>query len=124
MGASQAGILAAANMVRRWVCRIAQVFACAASVIACLAFIAAFYYTYTGAFGVEYIILDTISLLFGLAIAQLKAVKIYENTSQGSFKLYFTLAALFVLGAAFIAFTFKSPRIPLFKDPKTGSYGI
>ena len=35
-----------------------------------------------------------------------------------------SLAILCLMGALFVIFTFAPPRIPLFQDPLTGSYGI
>jgi hypothetical protein len=34
------------------------------------------------------------------------------------------LAALVLLGLAFVLFTFYPPQLPIFKDPTNGKYGI
>ncbi|MBC7959497.1 MAG: hypothetical protein H7X94_06495, partial [Vallitaleaceae bacterium] len=50
---------------------------CAISAMVSPLVIVAFYYTYTGAFGIESLVLDIFSLLLGLAIGQLLALHIY-----------------------------------------------
>lgn len=86
--------------------------------------ITTFFYTYTGALGIESLVLDIFSLLLGLAAAQLAAFHFYK---YGKFKescLKYALIAIFVLAAAFVVFTFMPPHLPIFQDPITGAYGI
>ena len=34
------------------------------------------------------------------------------------------LVLILLIGALFVVFTFKTPQLPLFEDPITGTYGI
>lgn len=97
---------------------------CAAALYLCQLFIVSFFYTYTGALGTESLIVDIISMLFGLTAAQVLAYHMYRF---GRFKkscLIYSMFAIALLTAAFIVFTFAPPHIPLFIDPNTGLYGI
>ncbi|MEL4105311.1 DUF6512 family protein [Oscillospiraceae bacterium WX1] len=90
----------------------------------CALFIVAFFYTYTGALGIESLILDIISLLLGLVVGILTAVHIYRFKRPGSIAALIATLALFVMAAAFLYFTFYPPHLPIFMDPPTGTYGI
>lgn len=97
---------------------------CAAAELACPLVIVAFFYTYTGAFGIESLIIDIFSLLLALVIAQVLALHIYKYAKLKPYSLYMAAAILILLAAAFTVFTFAPPHIPLFKDSLTGSYGL
>ena len=97
---------------------------CAVAEIVCLLFILTFYYTYTGAFGIESLALDILSLFLGLVFAVLMARHVYIHTKLGGFEAFVAYIILAVLVAAFFCFTFSPPHLPLFQDPSTGTYGI
>jgi hypothetical protein len=97
---------------------------CAVAEIVCSLFIIAFYYTYTGAFGIESLILDILSLLLGLILGLLLAIHIYSCSNPGKGAMFLSAVILLVMAGAFIIFTFMPPHIPLFKDPPSGTYGI
>lgn len=97
---------------------------CAAAEIVCSLFIIAFFYTYTGAFGIESLFLDIMSLLLGLIVGILLAVHVYKYSTPGTVAALVSIAILFVMAVAFIRFTFCPPKIPLFKDAPTNTYGI
>ena len=44
--------------------------------------------------------------------------RVYKISERGAFAILFTIAALFVI------FTFRTPKIGIFKDPLTGAFGI
>ena len=94
--------------------------------IACPLTILAFFYTYTGAFGIDSLFLDIFSLFLGITVGQLLALHIYRKTiiKRNSFLFYFCLVILVILVTAFTVFTFMPPKIPLFMDFSTGKYGI
>lgn len=94
------------------------------SLVAAPIFIVSFYYTYTGAFGIHSLFLDILSLLIGIIIAQLVALHFYRHSALNACNLYLALAILVLLIAIFIIFTFSPPHIPLFRDSRTGLYGI
>ena len=87
-------------------------------------FILSFYYSYTGAFGFHSLILDILSLFFGIVIAQLKALHVYQYAKLKPGHFYLALFIFIVSFMCFIIFTFCTPHLPLFQDPLTGSYGI
>lgn len=97
---------------------------CAVAEVVCMLFIVAFYYTYTGAFGIESLILDIASLLLGLVFAVLLAVHVYVYSNPSGAGAAVSVAIILAMAAAFIVFTFAPPHIPLFMDPSTGTYGI
>lgn len=97
---------------------------CAVAEVICTLFIVSFFYTFTGAFGVESLILDIISLFLGLFFGISLAKHVYKHTKPGGTSAFFAVLILIIMAAAFIYFTFAPPHIPVFKDPPSGSYGI
>lgn len=97
---------------------------CAVSQLVCPLAIISFYYTYTGALGIESLILDIFSLFLGVAAGQLLALHVFQYAKSSRFCLYFAIVVLALMAAAFTVFTFATPYIPLFKDSLTGTYGI
>ena len=84
----------------------------------------AFFYTYTGIFGVELLIVDIISTLVWLFFAFLISYNLYK--SQRRLEVFFGwFAVLFILLLAVeLLFTAFPPGIPLFRDSNTGLYGF
>ena len=97
---------------------------CAVAELVCLLVIVSFYYTYTGALGIESLILDIFSLFLGIAVGQIIGLHIFKYAQTNNNSLFFALAVLTLLAVAFIVFTFVPPHIPLFEDALTGQYGI
>jgi hypothetical protein len=87
-------------------------------------FIAAFYYTYTGAFGIHSVVLDILSLIIGVILGQLVALKIYTDLELKTYHYLIIYIIFFSFVFMFIIFTYKTPHLPLFKDQTTGSYGL
>lgn len=83
-----------------------------------------FFYTYTGIFGVEILIVDIISALVWLFFAFLISYNLYK--SERRLEQYFGwFVFLFILIFAMEAlFTIFPPGIPLFRDSVTGIYGF
>ena len=85
---------------------------------------AAFYYTYTGASGYDLRIINICGSVALTACAYLLSCRF---AAKGSGRLSVFLSSLFVmlsLLAMFFAFTVFPPQIHLFRDPKSGSYGL
>jgi hypothetical protein len=80
-------------------------------------FIAAFYYSYTGAFGIHSLFLDILSFILGAVVAQLLSLHVYRYAKTDKPAMIFAGIAVISAGAAFIIFTFYPPEIPLFLDP-------
>lgn len=97
---------------------------CTVAELVCLLVVLCFYYTYTGAFGIESLILDIFSLFLGVAVAQSLALHVYKYARSSQYSLYISVAILILLAVTFTVFTFAPPHFPLFKDSMTGKYGI
>ena len=97
---------------------------CVVAELVCPLVILCFYYTYTGALGIESLILDIFSLFLGVAVAQCLALHVYKYAKFSEYCLYISITILILLAIAFTVFTFAPPYIPLFKDSLTGKYGI
>lgn len=84
------------------------------ALLVCPLVIVSFFYTYTGAFGFESIILDIFSLLLGLIIGQMAAFHIFRFAKFNRYWLYGAILIIILMSVAFIIFTFVPPDIPLF----------
>ena len=89
-----------------------------------LVWIPVLYYTYTGALGVE-------ADWFNIAIFFLTAgfsfwleTRLFQKARNCRFSSQSAFFLIGLIGVLFIVFTFYTPRIPLFRDPVTGSYGF
>lgn len=93
-----------------------------AALLASILTIPLLFYFYTSAFGIESIIIDIIILLVAIVWGQMLGYHVYQYGKSMPFKLsiFFIIAILLV----FIVFTFKTPQLPIFRDPVTGTYGI
>ena len=82
------------------------------------------YYTYTGALGINS---DFVNIAIYFATA---GTALYFETAFLNLEIYFcksqiaAFVILTLLAIAFVALTFVPPKIPLFQDPATGSFGI
>ncbi|NLY70896.1 MAG: hypothetical protein GX076_04355, partial [Clostridiales bacterium] len=76
----------------------------------CPLFITAFYYTYTGAFGIHSLFLDISSLVIGVIIAQYLALHIYIHARIGLKCLIISLTILMILIFFSIYFTLNPPH--------------
>lgn len=97
---------------------------CTLAELICPLVVLCFYYTYTGALGIESLILDIFSLLLGITVAQCLALHVYNNARFTKYSLCISVTILVLLAVIFAVFTFAPPHIPLFKDSLTGKYGI
>ncbi|PKM95072.1 MAG: hypothetical protein CVU84_07050 [Firmicutes bacterium HGW-Firmicutes-1] len=97
---------------------------CVVAILVCVLIIVSFFYTYTGAWGIESLILDIFSLFLGVAVGQILAFHVYLYANLKQICLYISIIILIFLAITFIVFTFAPPHIPLFMDSSTGKYGI
>lgn len=89
-----------------------------------LALIVVAYYTYTGALGVKADWLN-IALFFAAAgVSYWAETKLLQGDFVCPVSPKAAVVVLCLLSALFTFFTFNPPRIPLFQDPLTGSYGF
>lgn len=86
-------------------------------------FIVAFFYSYTGAFGVHSIVaLDIASYFAAIAVGQWVSYR--QISSSGRVPpVRMSLAVTALVLAGFCALTFAPPHIPLFRETSTGAYG-
>lgn len=83
------------------------------------------YYTYTGMFGEHFLWVDL--LIFAISAIASQYICYHTMSAIKSSGLYlqlFYIIVIILLFLAFALFTFSPPRIPMFQDPLTGSYGI
>lgn len=89
-----------------------------------LVLIPALYYTYTGALGVSSDLFNvTIFFLTAAAVFRVET-KMLRQSRPCPLGGWICFGLLLVIGAVFILYTFATPRIPLFRDPVTGTYGF
>ena len=90
-----------------------------------LALIPALYYTYTGALGVSVMWVDIAIFFVAAAAAFLAETRMLARDwrCRGGARAS-ALVLLLLLSAAFVLCTVVPPRVPLFRDPVTGFYGL
>jgi len=82
------------------------------------------FYSYTGALGIESVIVD-IALVFICYFVALKlALHIYSYVSPNTLKVVISILLIVSIFILFIIFTFNPPHYPIFYDTTTGTYGI
>lgn len=92
------------------------------SIFFSLLFQTMFFYTYTGIIGKSIDIINIASFFLTIIISEIYFFhKLKENKSCNN---TLALISLFIMTIAFILFTFTPPKIGIFKDPITSTYGI
>ena len=82
------------------------------------------FYTYNGVFGKSP---DWINIAIFYITALLVFLYEWQTFRQDRLQCSYprlAFAAILLIGALFAAFTFAPPRIPLFQDPLSGTYGV
>ena len=100
------------------------VFSTSIAIVSMPVIIVSFYYTYTGALGISYLMLDISSLLFALIVGQSLALHIYNNIITKKIWKHIGIIIIMLLVIFTTIFTFNTPHLPIFKDGPTGAYGI
>ena len=95
----------------------------AVSLLAGLLFIPAAYYTYTGALGFRVAAVD-IALFYLAAALVFWLQHRLDGKLEKPWQQAAGLMALTVLGVAFLVWTFYPPRLPLWQDPVSGTFGL
>jgi hypothetical protein len=82
------------------------------------------FYGYTALLGHHVLWLDILIFLVAVSAGQVGSYFLLaaERLDGGFGRL--GLAAVALLGASFVAFTFRPPRLPIFRDSPTGTYGV
>ena len=82
------------------------------------------YYTYTGIFGVNADWFNIIIFFITAAVSYMVETRLIKNGRCLCIQPNLAKFILIVLAAVFIVLTFFPPKIPLFEDPLTATYGI
>ena len=82
------------------------------------------FYTYNGVIGQSPDWINIAIFFISAAIAYIYETRQFNNKSMTCRSQRFAIAALCVIALLFVIFTFATPRIGIFKDPMTGTYGM
>lgn len=89
-----------------------------------LVLIPVMYYTYTGILGVNADWFNITIFFLVAGIVFWLETKLFERTIVCPTDSKLAVLLIFLIGVLFTILTFAPPRIPLFQDPVTGSYGF
>lgn len=89
-----------------------------------LVLIPVLFYTYNGAFGKSPDWLNITLFFIAAAVAFWMEARFFRRTKRSCKHPWLAFVALCLIGVLFVVFTFATPRLPLFKDPLTGTYGL
>jgi len=95
-----------------------------AGTITGLALIPTLFYTYNGAFGKSPDWLNIAIFFLAAAVVFLVETWLFKEGNLRCNHPRLALGFLVFMGVLFVVFTFATPRVPLFRDPLTGTYGI
>jgi len=82
------------------------------------------FYTYNGVFGKSPDWLNIAIFFIAAAIVYIYEARLFNKESSLCPNPRLAFAILFLIAVLFILYTFNAPKIEIFKDPLTGSYGI
>jgi hypothetical protein len=88
------------------------------------AIIIVIFYSYIAILGESILAIDIITFIIAVIVGQAVSYKLLTGKILPPKLAVISLIALFLLGLAFLLFTFYPPAFPLFQDPVTGKYGI
>lgn len=94
----------------------------AIGIIFAISFITIAFYTYTGIIGENFTIIDIAIFVIAVILGENIASRIMQSNQEAQEKVY--IAILGILLICFMVFTYFPPKIALFKDPLTNTYGI
>jgi hypothetical protein len=82
------------------------------------------FYSYTAVTGNSIFLIDISTFIVAVIIGQISSYKllVHKKLPESFNRISFVLLVL--LGIAFILYTFYPLQLPIFRDPKTGNYGI
>lgn len=82
------------------------------------------FYTYNGVIGKSPDWINIAIFFIAASIVYIFETKQFKNETIACKKQKLAIAILCTIAVLFVAFTFKTPEINIFKDPLTGTYGI
>lgn len=89
-----------------------------------LVLIPVLFYTYNGVVGKSPDWLNITIFFVSAAAAYLYETRLFEKRRGRCERPRLSVAVLCLIGVLFVAFTFVTPEIGVFRDPLTGGYGI
>ena len=89
-----------------------------------LTLIPVLFYTYNGVFGKSPDFINIAIFFVSAAVSFYLEARLFQDESFSCKAPWAAFSLILLIGSLFVLFTFKTPRIPIFKDPLTGSYGI
>lgn len=91
-------------------------------ILIALVFTVVFFYTYTGVLGKNIALIDISSFFIATILGEFIAYVLIVNKFK--YNNVVAIIILIILFISFFIFTYKVPKIGLFKDPITGLYGV
>lgn len=82
------------------------------------------YYTYTGVFGISLDWFNIFIFFIAVAVSYYIEIKIMQSPQEMCVSQETAKSILYLVAVVFMLFTLFPPRIMLFQDPVTGTYGI
>lgn len=82
------------------------------------------FYTYNGVFGKSPDWINITIFFISAALSFLLEWWLFKKNTLHCKQPWLAVVFLCLIGVLFVAFTFTTPEIPLFRDPLTGTYGL
>ncbi len=95
-----------------------------AGILTGLVLIPVLFYTLVGIFGGTPDWVNITIFFISAAVAFLVEARLFKEDGLSCKVPLLAVVVIILIGALFMAFTFCTPQIPLFRDPLSGSYGI
>lgn len=89
-----------------------------------LTMIPVLFYTYNGIFGSSPDWINIAIFFISAAAAYIFEAYLLKNDKLHLNSPWIAFAIICIIGVLFVLFTFATPKLPLFKDPQTSTYGI
>ncbi len=93
-------------------------------IVAGMVFIEAFFYTYTGALGVESVWVDILLFVIAMTAGYVLSYRLIAAGVGGRLPAALSGAAIAVVVLFFVTATFAPPHLPIFRDASAGTYGL
>lgn len=82
------------------------------------------FYSYTALLGRNYLIIDILIFILSILFGQIISFKLLTTDKFPGLTSSLSIFIIIILIIMFSLFTFFPPKVPIFKDPVSGGYGI
>lgn len=82
------------------------------------------FYTYNGTFGKSPDFINITIFFIAAAVTFIVETRAFNRSTSKCRRPLFAFSILLIIGLLFIIFTFITPRIPIFQDPLTNTFGL